>query len=209
MVNKSVIIVAGVLVCCVGEVWGELRRGEYHSESAARAELERFAKSYNDLKEWEVRAAGIREGILRGAKLWPLPKKGELRPVIHSKREYEGYSVENVAFESYEGFYVTGNLYRPTKGKGPFAGVLCPFGHFKKPNGGGRFRPDQQYRSAGPGGHGRRVGQPTNRRQPIYRIVRQRRGGSGQPAPRPRPLRGGYRGTARGIRGAVRRWPGR
>jgi hypothetical protein len=78
----------------------------------------------------------------------PAPKRCPLNAIIHSKRKYEGYTVENVAFESLPGFFVTGNLYRPADGKGLFAGILCPHGHFRDPNGGGRFRDDMQKRCA-------------------------------------------------------------
>lgn len=126
----------------------ELCQGSYLSEDAARHQLAEFARSYSDLDGWMQRAENIRKGILRGAGLLhPLAKCG-LNPIIHSKRTYDGYTVENVAFESLPGFYVTGNLYRPAGGKAPFAGILCPHGHFKIPNGGGRFRPDHQIRCA-------------------------------------------------------------
>lgn len=121
--------------------------GYFQSEEEAKEQLARFSATYQNLKEWKVRAKNIREGILRGAELLHPPKKCALNPLIHSKREYEDYSVENVAFESLPGFFVTGNLYRPL-GKGKFAGILCPHGHFREPNGGGRFRPDLQYRCA-------------------------------------------------------------
>jgi dienelactone hydrolase len=52
-----------------------------------------------------------------------------LHPIIRQRREYDGYSVENVAFESIPGFYVTGNLYRPLKAKGPFPAMLATHGH--------------------------------------------------------------------------------
>ncbi len=121
--------------------------GHYQTEEQAKAQLAKFADSYSNLKEWKVRANNIRQGILCGAELLPFPKKCPLKPIIHSKRKYNGYTVENVAFESLPGFFVTGNLYRQT-GDGPFAGILCPHGHFREPNGGGRFRPDMQYRCA-------------------------------------------------------------
>jgi len=125
-----------------------LCRGNYHSEQAAKEQLEKFAKSYSNLGQWEVRAQRIRSGILSGAQIVPMPKKHPLNPIIRGKRKYDGYTVENVAFESVPGYFVTGNLYRPAGGKGPFAGILCPHGHFPKPNGGGRFRDDMQKRCA-------------------------------------------------------------
>ncbi len=131
--------------------WGkepQLCQGHYHSEEAAKEQLARFARSYSNLAEWKTRAKRIREGILRGAELLPMPKKCALNPIIHSKREYDGYTVENVAFESLPGVFVTGSLYRPRKGKTPFPAVLCPHGHASRPENYGRFRPEQQKRCA-------------------------------------------------------------
>jgi dienelactone hydrolase len=122
--------------------------GNYQTEEQAKEQLARFAATYSTVSEWQQRSARIREGILRGAELWPLPKKCPLSPIIHSKREYEGYSVENVAVESLPGVFVTGSLYAPTKGSGPFPAVLCPHGHWSDPADYGRFRPDMQKRCA-------------------------------------------------------------
>jgi len=122
----------------------ELRQGNYHSEEDAKKELARFAQSYSNLEQWKIRAKTIRGGILRGAELVPLPKKCPLNPIIHSKRQYDNYTVENVAFESLTGVFVTGNLYRPRQGKGPFAAVLCTHGHGPR----GRFGTDHQKRCA-------------------------------------------------------------
>ncbi|MFQ6035072.1 MAG: alpha/beta hydrolase fold domain-containing protein [Sedimentisphaerales bacterium] len=127
---------------------GPLRQGHHHSEEAARKELARFAQSYSNLAEWKARAKRIRNGILRGAELLPLPAKCPLNPIIHSKRQYKGYTVENIAIESLPGVLVTGSLYRPRVGKGPYPAVLCPHGHFRKANNYGRFRPNMQKRCA-------------------------------------------------------------
>jgi len=126
----------------------ELCQGNYLSEPAARHQLAEFARGYATADEWRARARRVREGILRGAGLLPPPKKCALNPIVQSRRDYDGYSVENVAFESLPGFFVTGNLYRPKLGKPLYAAVLCPHGHFTFPGGGGRFRPDMQLRCA-------------------------------------------------------------
>jgi len=58
-------------------------------------------------------------------------EKTPLKAEIFDRIEREGYSVEKVYFQSYPGFYVAGNLYRPlNKGKGPFPAVLNPHGHW-------------------------------------------------------------------------------
>jgi hypothetical protein len=126
----------------------ELCQGYYFSEAAARHQLAEFSRSFSSRDEWTERARRVREGLLRGAGLLPPPRKCGLNPIVHSRREYRDYTVENVAFESLSGFFVTGNLYRPRSGPPPYPAVLCPHGHFTAPNGGGRFRPDMQFRCA-------------------------------------------------------------
>ncbi|MEW5900687.1 MAG: acetylxylan esterase [Acidobacteriota bacterium] len=126
----------------------ELCQGAYLTEIAARHQLADFARGYSTLEEWKARARRVREGILRGAGLWPPPPKAALNSIFHSRRERGGYSVENVAFESLPGFFVTGNLYRPLAQKPPYPAILCVHGHFTYPGGGGRFRPDMQLRCA-------------------------------------------------------------
>jgi dienelactone hydrolase len=86
----------------------------------------------NDRAHWANRAREIREQILVSCGLWPLPDRSPLRPQIFGRIDREGYSVEKVYFETYPGFYLAGNLYRPLgRGTGKFPGVLNPHGHWK------------------------------------------------------------------------------
>jgi uncharacterized protein len=112
---------------------------DYYTEQQAVAALRDFASTYNDLSGWEGRAERIRRGILEGMQLKTFPKS-PLNPVIHSRKNMDGYTVENVAFESLPGYFVTGNLYRPLNNTRPLAGILAPHGHGKNP----RFSEDHQ-----------------------------------------------------------------
>jgi len=82
-------------------------------------------------KEWESRASYIREHVLVSCGLWPLPPKSPLNAHVSGRIDREGYSIEKVYFETYPGFFLAGNLYRPLgQGKGPFPAVLNPHGHW-------------------------------------------------------------------------------
>ncbi|MDZ4852522.1 MAG: acetylxylan esterase [Pirellulaceae bacterium] len=83
------------------------------------------------VKEWETRSAWVRRQILVSQGLWPMPTRMPLNAVIHGKIEFEDYTVENAFFESTPGFFVTGNLYRPTKIQGKVPGVLFAHGHWQ------------------------------------------------------------------------------
>ena len=82
--------------------------------------------------EWEKRAGYLREQILTGAGLLPMPEKTPLNAHVFGRIEHEDYLVEKVYFESFPGFYVTGNLYRPRGEKGPFPAILNPHGHWAR-----------------------------------------------------------------------------
>lgn len=80
---------------------------------------------------WDARAGHLREHIRVSCGLLPEPARGPLNARIFGKLERDGYTVEKAYFESRTGFYVTGNLYRPAEGKGPFPAVASPHGHGK------------------------------------------------------------------------------
>jgi len=79
--------------------------------------------------EWESRAASMRRTILFRTGLWPMPERTPLNAQVFGKIARNGYTVEKAYFESVPGFYVTGNLYRPTGSGGPYPAVLAPHGH--------------------------------------------------------------------------------
>ncbi|MET7000965.1 alpha/beta hydrolase family protein [Chitinophaga defluvii] len=146
---KSAFSVCFMLALSGGVAYGQidpsqLCKGKYWTEEQGKEKLQEFAKSYHDKASWETRKEKIRQNILLGAGLTPMPEKTPLNPIVRDKKVMDGYTVENVAFESRPGFWVTGNLYRPLKVKGKVPGILCPHGHWED----GRFRDDMQLRCA-------------------------------------------------------------
>ena len=79
--------------------------------------------------EWNRRAAHLRELILASAGLLPMPERAPLNANVFGEITRSDYRVSKVYFESLPGFFVTGNLYRPT-GDGPFPAILSPHGHW-------------------------------------------------------------------------------
>ena len=63
------------------------------------AVLDAALKKYPDRASWDVYAQLVRQRIQEHAELAPWPKRLPLNAVIHSRREHDGYSVENVFFE--------------------------------------------------------------------------------------------------------------
>jgi hypothetical protein len=124
---------------CVGSHW---------TENEGKLFLERQRKSYPNAVAWDIRAKEIRAHILKGADLETYPQRNLLNTIMGEKRVYDGYQVQNVAFESLPGVYVTGSLYTPTNAKGILPGILNTHGHWTKPGDVGRYRPDAQKRFA-------------------------------------------------------------
>ena len=122
--------------------------GNYWTDAEGKAFLEQMLKTYTTAGEWEKRAKQIRKQILRGTGLEGYTKKCPLNSIIGEKRVYNGYQVQNIAFESLPGVYVTGSLYTPIKAKGRIPGILSPHGHWTNPSDYGRYRPDAQKRFA-------------------------------------------------------------
>ncbi|MGK7396800.1 MAG: alpha/beta hydrolase family protein [Candidatus Cyclobacteriaceae bacterium M3_2C_046] len=122
-----------------------LCQGRYWTEDEANLKMKEFSRQWHDKASWEARAEMIREGLIKGMKLEQMPDiKGNFNPIIRNYREMDGYSVENIAIESFPGFYITGNLYRPLAKSDQYPAILCPHGHKEDK----RLIEDVQVRSA-------------------------------------------------------------
>ncbi len=86
--------------------------------------------AFKSRAEWETRAAHLRKQIQFAAGLLPMPVKSPLHAEVFGRQERKGYSVEKVLLETMPGFYLGGNLYRPTAMKGPLPAVVSPHGHW-------------------------------------------------------------------------------
>jgi uncharacterized protein len=122
--------------------------GHYFTEAEGAEFLDRVREKYQTEEEWESRAEQIRYLILRGTGLEEFPDKQDLNPLMGDVRTYDGYTVQNVAFESLPGVFVTGSVYTPVEAEGTLPGILSPHGHFTDPGDVGRYRPDAQKRFA-------------------------------------------------------------
>jgi cephalosporin-C deacetylase-like acetyl esterase len=76
----------------------------------------------------EARNAFVREKVVQ--MLRGFPEKNPLDAVTVKVIQKDGYRIENVMFQSRPDFWVTGNLYVPTSGNGPFPGIISPCGHY-------------------------------------------------------------------------------
>lgn len=86
--------------------------------------------THRSLDEWRARARWLRRHVLVSNGLWPIPERTPLKPAFFGGIERDNYSVEKVYFESFPGFYVTGNLYRPLDRTRRRPAILNPHGHW-------------------------------------------------------------------------------
>jgi hypothetical protein len=129
----------------------EVSEFEKAQEKKVLALLAHDRETYKTADAWAERVRFVRKDFLGACKLWPMPARPPVKVISHSRREHDGYSVENVALETAPGFFSTGNLYRPLELSKPGPAILCPHGHFipiEPGTPGGRFREEQQQRCA-------------------------------------------------------------
>ena len=124
----------------------KLSNYEYYRWSVPEgwAELDRIAAQYKNVAEWEARKKLLQPCLMQALQLSTLPVAPASKPIITSRRKFDGYTVENIAIEILPGVYINGSLYRPAESKGKIPVILNPDGHWEKQ----RYRADCQYRCA-------------------------------------------------------------
>ncbi|MFI5460979.1 MAG: alpha/beta hydrolase family protein, partial [Isosphaerales bacterium] len=91
---------------------------------------------------WRDRAEHVREQMRVALGLWPMFPRTPLYPKIYGKLDRGDYTIEKVVLETFPGFTLSGNLYRPATRSGKVPGILCPHGHWAD----GRVNPEVQQR---------------------------------------------------------------
>lgn len=122
---------------CLALAWlaaGAATRAEIPDQDRRNVEIRHTDQHYSmkayDRADWEARAAFLRKQVLFSAGLLPLPDKTPLGPRAGEPIVHDEYSVASVLLETYPGYFLGGNLYRPVGKQGPFPAVVSPHGHW-------------------------------------------------------------------------------
>jgi hypothetical protein len=128
----------------------QLCQGEYFTEKQGADHLAALASRMKSTKDWQQHADSIKKQLRKGMDMEVWPARTPLSAKSRNKKVMDGYTVEAVVFESIPGFFVTGNLYKPTGKLEPksLAAIICPHGHWDKAEDYGRYRNDMQLRCA-------------------------------------------------------------
>ena len=119
--------------------------GRHWTEAQGKEKMKEFSELWTDANSWEKRAKTIKQNILKGMEWDKISSyNGPINVIKHSQKIMDKYTVENIALESFPGFYVTGNLYRPIKKQNQLPAILSPHGHLENK----RFTDYVQLRSA-------------------------------------------------------------
>ncbi len=120
------------------------------SREQALVSMQTAVENHHTIEEWAKRRAELRRQFRYHA---GLPEERSTQPpsaVVHSQRHRGDYSIANVTLETFPGFYLTGNLYRPLAATKSRPAILCPHGHFAD----GRYREGSADPLCPPGPHG-------------------------------------------------------
>ena len=115
-------------------------------EDAGAEALARARSTWHDEASWKDRAARIRRHLAGTLHLESIPDPGPVGIEVTGRLQQDGYTIENVRFETMPGLFVHANVYRPDGEAMPRALVLRAHGHFRgnETDPEGRFQGDVQ-----------------------------------------------------------------
>ncbi len=86
--------------------------------------------NFHTLQDWEKRKDQLRKQILFAAGLYPMPERSPIHAEVFGRLQREDYTIDKVLLETFPGYYLGGNLYRPLNHSGKLPGILNPHGHW-------------------------------------------------------------------------------
>ncbi len=121
----AVLLIAGI-------AWAQVPAQDSRNTNVPNTDTHFTARAYKTLAEWQERRELLRKQILSAAGLLPMPKKTPLNPQVFGRIVNGAYSIEKVLLETMPGYYLGGNLYRPTRPAPPegFPAIATPHGHW-------------------------------------------------------------------------------
>ncbi len=115
-----------------GIAWAQVPAQDSRNTTIPNTDTHFTARTYKTLAEWQEHREHLRKQILSAAGLLPMPKKTPLNPQVFGRIVNGAYSIEKVLLETMPGYYLGGNLYRPTRSAPPdgFPAIATPHGHW-------------------------------------------------------------------------------
>jgi len=122
--------IAAVLIAAASFAGAQIPDQDVRNTQTPNTDTHFTFKTPASLEAWQSRKAHLRTQILAAAGLLPMPEKSALNPEIFGKINRETYTIEKTLLETMPGYFLGGNLYRPTaSGKHP--AVLVAHGHWE------------------------------------------------------------------------------
>jgi len=90
------------------------------------------ARRFFSKEEVDARREELVFNLRMSAGLYPWPEKTPLNTRTELVGHYEGYSIYKIMFETFPGFWSTGNLYMPNPLKGKHPAILYCMGHYEE-----------------------------------------------------------------------------
>jgi len=113
-----------------GNVPAEANALRFNIEACCDALLKR--KGPASRQAWDNARGPMRDKLAAMLGLDPMPERTPLNARVTGKADRDGYTIENVVFESRPNFIVTANLYIPKNVKLPAPGMIVVAGHDMK-----------------------------------------------------------------------------